>query len=90
MRHILRVVYEKISPMMKTSGKGNYSRWPKEIEYSAQFSEDGSILVEVNTETLPDFLIRKDLINKSPSKSPEQSPTPAPPEPEQTPEQLNH
>jgi len=28
MRHILRVVYEKISPMMKTSGKGNYSRWP--------------------------------------------------------------
>lgn len=29
MRHILRVVYEKISPMMKTSGKGNYSRWPK-------------------------------------------------------------
>jgi len=30
MRHILRVVYEKISPMMKTSGKGNYSRWPND------------------------------------------------------------
>lgn len=69
---------------------GNPLRKTKEIEYSAQFSEDGSILVEVNTETLPDFLIRKDLINKSPSKSPEQLPTPAPPEPEQTPEQLNH